>query len=152
MNHNPRYVPKKTLSAIVLLNDGSVIQGQLFANGHLRISDLLNDDRKFIPVKTADGSVIALAKSSIKQVTLPSPEPAVYVGRDPYRILGVQPEASLEEVKRAYHDLCKINHPDAIKGLGLSPEYQEFASKNTARINNAYAQILSALRGGKTAG
>jgi hypothetical protein len=142
---NPRFQPKKTAPAVVILTDGSVISGKLFINDNSRITDLLNDDRKFVPLQTGDGSIVALAKSSIMQVTLPSAEPAPYVGRDPYRILGLQPGAAMEEVKRAYHELCKKNHPDAIKSLGLSPEYQDLATRNMARINDAYNQIRSSV-------
>ena len=32
---------------------------------------------------------------------------------DPYRTLGLKRGATLDEVKRAYRRLAKINHPDA---------------------------------------
>jgi curved DNA-binding protein CbpA len=33
--------------------------------------------------------------------------------RDPYRVLGLPPDATLDEIKRAYRRLAKIHHPDA---------------------------------------
>ncbi len=146
MKGNPRYMPKRSVMAVVVLTDGGTLQGRLFITDQVRISDLLNDERKFLPLQMADGSIVALSKSSIQQVTMAAAESAAYTGRDPWRILGLQEGASVEEVKRAYRDLCKINHPDVIKGFGLSPEYQELASRNTARINAAYRQILDTLR------
>ena len=32
--------------------------------------------------------------------------------KDPYQILKVNPNAKLEDIKKAYRDLVKIHHPD----------------------------------------
>lgn len=53
---------------------------------------------------------------------------------DPYRILGLEPGASDEEVKRAYRQLAKKYHPDMNPG-------DEYASKMMNDINAAYDQI-----------
>ncbi len=53
---------------------------------------------------------------------------------DPYKVLGVSPDASDEEIKRAYRNLAKKYHPD------LNPGDQE-AAREMQRINAAYEQI-----------
>ena len=53
---------------------------------------------------------------------------------DPYKILGVSPDASDEEVKRAYRRLAKKYHPDLNPG-------DEQAAKMMQKINAAYEQI-----------
>ena len=53
---------------------------------------------------------------------------------DPYQILGVSPDASDEEIKRAYRKLAKKYHPDANPG-------DEYAAKKMQEINDAYARI-----------
>ncbi len=53
---------------------------------------------------------------------------------DPYKVLGVSPDASDEEIKRAYRALAKKYHPD------VNPGDQE-AAKQMQRINAAYEQI-----------
>lgn len=53
---------------------------------------------------------------------------------DPYRILGLKPGASEEEVKRAYRQLAKKYHPDMNPG-------DAHAAKMMNDINAAYDQI-----------
>lgn len=53
---------------------------------------------------------------------------------DPYQVLGVSPDASDEEIKRAYRKLAKKYHPDANPG-------DEQAAKKMQEINDAYDRI-----------
>ena len=54
--------------------------------------------------------------------------------QDPYKVLGVSPDASDEEIKKAYRDLTKKYHPD------LNPDDPKAAEKMND-INTAYDQI-----------
>ena len=53
---------------------------------------------------------------------------------DPYKVLGVSPDASDEEIKQAYRRLAKKYHPD------LNPGDQE-AARKMQEVNAAYEQI-----------
>ena len=53
---------------------------------------------------------------------------------DPYKVLGVSPDASDEDIKRAYRRLAKKYHPD------LNPGDQE-AARRMQEVNAAYEQI-----------
>ena len=50
---------------------------------------------------------------------------------DPYKVLGLTPDASDEDVKRAYRRLAKKYHPD------LNPGDQE-AARKMQEVNSAY--------------
>lgn len=56
---------------------------------------------------------------------------------DPYKILGVSPDASDEEVKKAYRDLARKYHPDNYTNSPLS----DLAQEKMKEINEAYDQI-----------
>lgn len=53
---------------------------------------------------------------------------------DPYKVLGVSPDASDEEIKKAYRRLAKEYHPDRNPG-------DKEAAKKMQQINDAYDRI-----------
>lgn len=59
---------------------------------------------------------------------------------DPYKVLGLSPDASDEDVKRAYRRLAKKYHPD------LNPGDQE-AARKMQEVNAAYEQIKNPEKG-----
>lgn len=60
---------------------------------------------------------------------------------DPYKVLGVSPNASEEEVTKAYRKLAKRYHPDLNPG-------DEYAEKKMMEINEAYEQIKKGVQSG----
>jgi DnaJ-domain-containing protein 1 len=145
MNNNSRTVQKTATMVEIALVDGEVLQGKLFVSPQGRLTDVLNDDRAFLPLETLDGAFLAIAKATIKRVSLPMPSAQVvgpYRGGDPYKFLGVSENVGRDELKTAYHQLCRTNHPDHVRGLGLGPEFLEVAAKTMSRINVAYSEIL----------
>lgn len=57
---------------------------------------------------------------------------------DPHSVLGIAPEAGIDEIKRAYRNLVKENHPDTLIAQGLPKEFIELANQKLAAINAAY--------------
>lgn len=64
---------------------------------------------------------------------------------DPYKILGVSPNASDDEVKTAYRNLAKKYHPDAYVNNPLA----DLATEKMKEINQAYDQILKMRKEGR---
>ncbi|GFE48451.1 molecular chaperone DjlA [Roseobacter cerasinus] len=64
--------------------------------------------------------------------------------QDPYTVLGVAPDAPLDEVRRVWRRLVRQNHPDALMARGLPPEAMQLAEKRMADINRAWDEIAGA--------
>ena len=64
---------------------------------------------------------------------------------DPYKVLGVSPGASDEEIKKAYRDLARKYHPDKYKDTDL----KDMAEEKMKEVNEAYEEIKK-IRSGKS--
>ena len=58
---------------------------------------------------------------------------------DPYRVLGVDRSASVEEIKRAYRELALKYHPDKLEHLG--DEFKALAETRFKEIQQAYREL-----------
>ncbi len=65
--------------------------------------------------------------------------------KDPYKILGVSPDADDEEIKHAYRELARKYHPD---NFSADNPLADLATEKMKEINEAYNEIRN-LRAGK---
>lgn len=63
---------------------------------------------------------------------------------DPYRVLGISPSASEEEIKKAYRNLSRKYHPDA----NINNPNKEQAEEKFKEIQAAYNQIMDERQNG----
>jgi len=59
-----------------------------------------------------------------------------------HEVLGVAPDASLDQVRKAYEEKSAQFHPDRVASMG--PEFRETALRLTRRINDAYGEAVRA--------
>ncbi|MCI8422589.1 MAG: J domain-containing protein [Lawsonibacter sp.] len=64
--------------------------------------------------------------------------------RDPYSVLGVDPQASDEQIKKAYRELARKYHPDNYQNNPLA----DLAEEKMKEINEAYESITKQRAGG----
>ena len=60
---------------------------------------------------------------------------------DPYKVLGVSPEATDEEIKSAYRQLVKKYHPDNYADSPLA----DLANEKMQEINEAYDMVMKSV-------
>lgn len=62
------------------------------------------------------------------------------IRQDPYMALGVRPDATPEEIRKAYRQLVNKYHPDKVIHLGR--EFQELAEERFKDIQKAYKELM----------
>lgn len=68
--------------------------------------------------------------------------------RDPYEVLGVSRNASIDEIKKAYHQLSRKYHPDA----NVNNPLADLAAEKFKEIQEAYDMIVKEREGGSSYG
>lgn len=59
---------------------------------------------------------------------------------DHFRVLGVSPGATEEEIKKAYHKLVKVYHPDLNKAPDAVAQFQQLTASFEALMQRAKTQ------------
>lgn len=97
----------------------------------------------FLTEVSAIFGLSAIEYKSIRQVFVRDPD-------SPYDILGVRPDASIDDIKKTYRDLVRRHHPDALLSKGVPPEFLIAAERRLAAITDAY-EAVQRERGGRPA-
>ena len=144
---NDKMVFKKKLLVELELDTGTIMNGYLFLGQTQRLSDLMNDERTYLPFEDMDGGITIFTKGMARRVKpIEKAQTAAADTADPYSVLGVARDAPDAQVREAYHQKVQETHPDKLSNLGLSPDLVKFAHERMARINEAYNKIRMARR------
>ena len=65
--------------------------------------------------------------------------------RDPYDLLGVAHDAPIEDIRAAWRQAVKENHPDAMIARGVPPEAARLAERRLIAINEAWDELRERL-------
>jgi DnaJ like chaperone protein len=86
----------------------------------------------------------ALLRAGGAGPSAPGAQPAADRLADAYAALGVSPDATPAEIKRAYRKLISQNHPDKLAARGLPESMRAVAEERSREINTAYDLIKDA--------
>ena len=115
-----------------------------------KLSEVLNNQDRFLDVIASDGQQQFVAKASIHRIEIVDPPKAKLNQQrrnsdrsqfDPHAVLGVESTVSKEQLRSAYINLVKSYHPDRFANLDLPHEMKNYAAAMQARINMAYDQL-----------
>lgn len=124
----------------------------MFGAGHEALADLLEG---LFHIAMADGSyhpreneflmqvadIFGLSEQEFRQIRsrfVPDAEP------DPYAVLGVSPDAPMDEVRAAWRQLVRESHPDRLVARGVPEEAVKLAEKRMIAVNRAWEEIEKA--------
>jgi DnaJ like chaperone protein len=131
--------------------------GRLFAGHRAVLEDVLGG---LFYIALADGRVCPAEDAYLREVARHlgfdaagyARIRAAFVGRpaasgalgddDPHAVLGLVPDASLDEVRAAYRRLIRAHHPDLLVARGMPAERVALATQRVARINAARDRLL----------
>ncbi len=86
----------------------------------------------------------ALLRAAGGGPSAPGAEPAGDRLADAYAALGISPDASPADIKRAYRKLISQNHPDKLAARGLPESMRAVAEERSRELNAAYDLIKNA--------
>jgi len=138
-------------SVMLTLTDGSAITVSMKLPLSNKLSDTLNTTEMFLDILTIQGEQQYIAKTAIRSVRamdMPKTNQIDLETRqagqgqfEPYAILQIDRNASQEEIRKAYHRMARLYHPDRISSFDLPEEMMEYARAMLVRINLAFEQL-----------
>jgi DnaJ-domain-containing protein 1 len=144
--------PKKQrlkVTVRLVMSDGSEQNCYLFVAPGSRVSDTLNDERPFMPLERMDGTISIIHKSCIQKVD-PVESLTATTSNNPFDILGIDEDASDQQIHDAYRRAVAQVHPDRVQTMGLPKEFLDLANKRAALMNEAFAKIKRQRAAGKS--
>lgn len=139
---------------LINFND-HINEGYVFLAYGQRLSDLLNDDRDFLPLETDDGEVRVVSKRSIMEVEVldaaalgKSAEPAgefvSLISGSAFDILGVAQGAEDGEIRLRYLALKESVSVEVVEKVSGNRDLANAASQLLNRYDAAYDSITNA--------
>ncbi len=136
----------------ISLADGSMVAGRTVLGPGKGVHKLLDGQDGFLYVDGFDGEGAFIPKSDIKglKVISPGKPNAMHLSVpdarnfEPYRVLGLEKNASFDEIKDAYHRLTKIYHPDRFASIELPHEVKTYIDAMAKNVNAAFRALKHA--------
>ncbi len=125
-------------------HNGSVTFCFIFPDNPDNLHQYVISCTEFLPIMLLSGEIVYIAKSDIKAFRSfdPKAQENGYIwSYDPYTVLGVSVDISLEELHERYIILLKQMHPDIVSDKGLHPVFKDLATDITRRLISAYEFI-----------
>lgn len=141
-----QHVEKQRILVEVQLTTGVSLFGYMYAGRGTRVSDVLNDQRAFLPFENVDGKTTLHAKTSILQVFEICNVSHYMSQNDPYFLLGVRRSDEMGAIQQVFHQQISVCHPDHFLHRNPPPALMKVLAEISQRLNTAYQAIKSERR------
>ncbi len=143
---NQQHVEKQRILVELQLRTEQTMFGYIYAGRGTRVSDVLNDQRQFLPFETVEGRTTLYSKTAIMQVSEICNVSHYTSQNDPYYLLGVRRSDETEVVQRAFHQQISTCHPDHYLHRNPPPALMKVLAEVSQRLNSAYQAVKSERR------
>lgn len=133
---------------IVNFND-TIAEGIVYLSPGQRVSDLLNDDRGFLPVESEAGDVRVISKRAIMEIEpLEAAAPSAagnvvtMVSGSAYDLLGVPVDSDDAHIRTVYHDRLASVAPKHIEAMTSNCDLIAAADNLRSRYRAAFEAIM----------
>ncbi len=154
-------IPEENVREVGRMFDQARDSAEGFEPYAVQLGEVFSDNRGLLEqvlaglhqIARADGPVNGREADYLQRVTQAfglAPEAARRAGQggfaaamedDPYKVLGVERQATTEAIRARWMTLMRENHPDSLASKGVPAEFIAAASDRVARINAAYDVI-----------
>ncbi len=136
----------RAIPVLITYDDGTEVQGSLNIPKLAELSEILSNAVPFLMFSYFDGRTVFVASSKIRSVQVINcqkikPLTTIEGNFDPYQILGVSPSDDAPTIRKAFHRLTKLYHPDKFAAHESPDEIMNYIKAMSQRINLAYAAI-----------
>jgi hypothetical protein len=133
---------------LITFND-VIIEGDVFISYNQRVSDLLNDDRDFLPIMDSSGEMRVMSKRAVMEIQLieaPAEEHSHenvvgLVSGNAHELLGASAGADDATIRAIYLDRIRSVDPELIQTLTENPDLIAAAAQLRSRYIAAYDAI-----------
>lgn len=139
------------MPVLITMSDGTLINAAVRLTLSNKLTDALSTSDLFLDILTEDGEQQFVSKSAIRLIRAsdgPQPTQQEAGSRpfatgpvDPYSTLKLQRDASPEDIKKAYHKMVRLYHPDRMASFDLPEDMKEYARDMLVRVNLAFEKL-----------
>ena len=139
------------MPVLITMSDGTVISAAVRLTLSNKLTDALSTSDLFLDILAEDGEQQFVSKSAIRFIRASDgprqthqeagPRPSAPGPLDPYTVLKLQRSATPDDVKKAYHKLVRLYHPDRIASFDLPEDMMEYARDMLVRVNLAFEEL-----------
>ncbi len=137
--------------ASIRMNDGAILLGTINCGMSGRLDSLLGGDVAFIEFVSKDGQQRFVARHQIASIepigSVAEPAlPTIVEDLDPFGVLGLKPDDSLERAMASFQNLMRLYNPERWTGEHIPFEISRYAAEKTRQINIAFTVVRAAIQ------